>query len=182
MLTLVTAATALPISLADMKQHLRVSHADDDQMIEHLLQSAVLMIGEAAGRALAPTEWQMSVPAVSGLLRLPYPPVTEITGISITAPDGTDTDLPLDGFRLTSSDDLAFVEPVSGVWPATAVRSNAIRVGFTAGYVTCPKPLIQAVVMMVKRDFDGLAGADAAACEKAIQALVSAYRVGWVSA
>jgi hypothetical protein len=55
-------------------------------------------------------------------------------------------------------------------------------VTFTAGYQVAPPQLVQAVMLMVKRDYDGLTGADAVSYDRAIDALISSCRLGWVAA
>jgi len=181
MLSRVSAGVA-SVDLAAAKAHLRVSHSDDDTVISAILGAALSLIGESAGRSLSRDTWLLSAAGVSGDLRLPMPPIGAVTGISIYAPDGTDTALTVSDFYLFASDDFAALRPKSGAWPATQVREDAIRVTFTAGYQTAPQDLAQAVLLMVKRDYDGLTGTDAASYDRAIEALVASRRLGWVAA
>lgn len=183
MLSLVTAGTAADaIGLAAAKAFLRVSESDDDTQIAAVLAAAVGFVGKASGRELVRGTWLLSLASVSGNLRLPMPPVGAVSGISIYAPDGTDTALDVADFYLFSGDDKATLRPKSGAWPATAVRDDAVRITFTAGYLTPPDELIHAVMLMLKRDFDGLTGADAGSYDRAIEAMISTHRLGWVAA
>lgn len=183
MLSLVTTGTpAETIGLTAAKAHLRVSHDDDDAQIDAILLAAVGYIGKACGRELVRGTWRLALPSVSGDLVLPMPPVGAVSAISIYAPDGTDTALDVADFYLFASDDRATLRPKSGAWPAMAVRDDALRVTFTAGYVTPPPELVRAVMIMVSRDYDGLTGVDAVSYDRAIEAMTLTHRIGWVAA
>lgn len=79
MLTVKTAATTEPVSVAEAKAHLRVIHSEDDALIESQIQSARDHLEKALGRALADSVfvytgtlralpiWPGTIQAIAGL-------------------------------------------------------------------------------------------------------------------
>ena len=181
MLSLVAAGPDT-IDLSAAKAHLRVDGSEHDVRVAAILAAATAYIGEACGRCLTRSTWQLALASISGDLRLPMPPVGAVTAIAIYAPDGTDTALDVADYYLFSGDDIATIRPKSGVWPATASREDAIRITFTAGYTAPPPELVHAVMLTLERDYDGITGAEADSYNRTIEALISSRRLGWVAA
>lgn len=79
--TLVTAPTMPPVTLDEVKAHLRVDHSEEDAEIAVLLTAAVGHLDGwrgILGRAIMPQTWRVTVPS-SGSYVLPMPDVTNAT-------------------------------------------------------------------------------------------------------
>lgn len=81
MLTIITAATVEPITLAQAKAHLRVAHDGDDALITAIIAAAREAVELETGRALAVASYEWT-PDCKGQTQLPLTPVT------ITSADG----------------------------------------------------------------------------------------------
>lgn len=82
----VTPPAVQPITLAQAKAHLRVDHADEDDLIDGLVAGAVAYLdgwGGVLGRAIMPQQWRQEF-CGWGTLRLALP---DVTGFTLTAED-----------------------------------------------------------------------------------------------
>lgn len=156
-LLLITAPTSTPITLTEAKAHLRVDFADDDTLISTLIDVVTQRFDGPTGilaRALMPQTWDMffdTFPS-GGVLKLPFPPLTSITGVYYTDPStgleatyassNYETDIYSKPGRVT----LAY----GSSWPITKDKTNSIRVRFVAGYANAaavPAPIKAAMLL-----------------------------------
>lgn len=135
LLTLTVPATTYPVSLAELKAQLRISHSDDDVMLLGLIASACQYVEDASGQAIMTQTWRYSVDcAPVERLALPKHPVTAITAIEYYDTDNAAQSANLADFTLYDSGTDAWVEPVAGaVWPSVYSRPDALSVTFTVG-------------------------------------------------
>ena len=85
---LVTPPVTLPVSLPEMKAHLRVDGDDEDALIESLQMGAVAMLegwGGVLGRCILPQFWAIDVTG-PGPHPLPFPDASEIVAEVSGAP------------------------------------------------------------------------------------------------
>lgn len=82
----------MPITLAQIKCHLRLEHADEDEYLGFLIQGATEAVQHHIGRSLMMQTWQKVYyqeqsyknqiskhPVLPNLISLPYPPFVKIT-------------------------------------------------------------------------------------------------------
>lgn len=98
MLITITPATDEPVTLAEAKEHLRVTHAEDDDLIERLITGAREFVEQQTGRALAAASYRYT-----GTLKLlPLVPA-EVTSVEALQSDGVtweaDADVAYDADR-----------------------------------------------------------------------------------
>ena len=160
---LVTAPAALPVTLSEMKAHLRVVHADDDADIAAKQAGAVAMLdgwGGLLGRCIMPQTWAIDVTGPGPHL-LPFPDASDATA----AADGDPLDVTItrEGLGLCAE--------------VAAAPDQAVTITATYGL---PDPRISAaetlIKLMVQREFDVMAGPDYDAITRSIQALIGALR------
>lgn len=141
-LNMVTGPTALPLSTAEAKSHLKVDIADDDAGIDDAISTAVDIAEPILNRALVAQQWDLQLDAFPGngkALRLPSPPVLAVDSITYVDTAGVtqtwattdyDVDTP-SGPRALD----ARITPAHGkTYPSTRAQMNAVTVRFTAGY------------------------------------------------
>jgi uncharacterized phiE125 gp8 family phage protein len=172
MLIVTTAATVEPVTLAEAKAHLRVTHSSDDALITALIPAAREAVEQATGRALAAAAYRWASEDTD-TLRLPLWPVDTVTAVSYEDGDGARqtmdaADYTLDGDRARVTVD----EP-----PDYGVRWS---VSFTVAPTNLPAALKHAVLLLVG---DLYANAEATitdqsvAANPAVDRLLSPYRV-----
>ena len=160
---LVTPPAELPVTLSEMKAHLRVVHADDDADIAAKQAGAVAMLdgwGGLLGRCIMPQTWAIDVTGPGPHL-LPFPDASDVTA----AADG---------------DALDVTVTREGLGLCVSVDADADQAVTIAAEYALPEPRISAaeslVKLLVQREFDVMAGPDYDAITRSIQALVGALR------
>jgi uncharacterized phiE125 gp8 family phage protein len=133
---LITAPTVEPITVAEVKQRLGVTHSDLDTDFGAWITEARERAEQITGRALAPQTWEKILDAFpANEIQLPWPPLTAITWVKYTDTAGTVQTL-ADTVYTTDSDNepgwllLAYDQE----WPDTLDTANAVRVRYTCGY------------------------------------------------
>lgn len=84
--TLITPPASMPVTLLDVKEHLRVDHDEEDALISGLISAAVAHLDGRAGvlgRCIMPQTWRVSAEAGDVLLPMP-----DVTAASVDYGDG----------------------------------------------------------------------------------------------
>lgn len=136
-LKLITAATALAVSLAEAKLHLRVDVADDDALITALITAATELAEQATGRAIMPQTWELTLDAFPAALEITRVPAISVTSLKYWDTAGVQQTLGTARYTLDNADEFgaAYVVPVYGdTWPDTREQINAVALRYVAGY------------------------------------------------
>lgn len=150
-ITRITPPTQAVVSLPDMKAHLRVTHDDQDLLIQQLTDAAVAHLDGwrgVLGRCIMPQTWQAQFKD-AGRHCLPFPDITTVSGGE------------WDGDYVT----------IDAAGPVT----------FTCALPDDALPAVQdAVKIWVQMRYDGLSGPEREAYQAAFDSLVGAIRWGVV--
>ena len=149
----VTPPTEEPISLADMKSHLRVIGTDDDTYIGQLIVAARNYVQKAQGRQLVTATMRTVLDGFPHRFIPLFPaPLQSVT--SITYYDDTNTLQTLSAslYEIANRRTLPGVQPVdTSSWPSTYVRPDAVRIVHACGYggaADVPQTTVQAIRML----------------------------------
>lgn len=138
-LKLITPATQLPVSLADVKVHLRVDTTDEDSLITIYTMTAAELAEQATGRALMTQTWELTLDAFPEAFELTRVPAASITSLRYWDTAGVQQTLGTGVYTLDNTDEYgyAYVVPVVGqCWPDTREQINAVALRYVAGYAT----------------------------------------------
>jgi uncharacterized phiE125 gp8 family phage protein len=155
-LKLITSPGAEPLTLAEVKAHLRITHSSDDAMLAIYLAAARQWIDGPDGwlnRAIMLQTWELSLDTFpSAEIRLPLIPVKQIDSIKYDDSNGAEQTMPPGDYFLDNPAHPSWVLPYVGTgWPSTMATANAVRVRFICGYDTAavvPATLKAAVLLM----------------------------------
>lgn len=139
-LSLYTAPTDEPLSLADAKTHLKVEDGTDDALIRELIRAACEHCETFTGRKCISQTFDLKLSGFPcGAIELPFPPVSSVTSVTYVDTNGDSqtwssalyqTDLPA-GPQAT----VARIQPAyQQVYPQTRDQWNAVTVRFVVGY------------------------------------------------
>ena len=135
-MTLVTAPTAEPLSLAEAKLHLRVDGTADDTLIPPRISSARQYVEDFTGRDLVDQSHKLLLDAFPSWVELPGSPLVSVTSVTYIDENGAtqtaaaslyDVDITTEPGTLR----LAFDQ----TWPSTRSTPNAVTINYDTGYV-----------------------------------------------
>jgi len=159
LLKLNTAASSLPVTLAEAKAHLRVDDTTDDTLITAMLTGAVANAEHIMCRAIMPQKWEVTLDAFPcyvearhcgevpayGRIELKRPKVTAVDSVKYYDADGVLTTISSSAYQLVSGDYSADVRPAYGeAWPCARWQAEAVQVIFSCGYANAaavPEPI-----------------------------------------
>ena len=189
-LTRATAPAATPVSLAEVKDHLRVEHNEDDALITLYLGAAVAHLdGDEGilGRALVTQTWDQTIDDFphGDDLALMLAGVQSVTSITYRDMSGATQTFPAESYMLRHRHGLTWVHLKDDyTWPETDDEPGAVTVRFVAGYgdaAAVPAALKAAMLLHVGHMYENrepvIIGQSVASLPMAYDALVAPYRV-----
>ncbi len=149
---------AEPLTLAEAKAHLRVSHDDEDDLIGSLVAVARRHVEADAGLALLAQSWRLTLDdwPEDDVVAIPLHPVVAVTGVTLFGPDGAGAVLDPSAYeldRFSRPARLGFSQP-----GAALKRFNGIEIDIAAGFgeagTDVPDTLRRAILMLVGHFFE----------------------------
>lgn len=155
----VSSATSEPVTLDELKHHLRLSTVDtsEDVLLNSLIVVARSMAENYTKRTMLPTKWKLVLedfPGDTGIIELPRPPLTTLahnvtsTGVTITYYKDTtivddSTTFPSSAYAIDMSAEPGRIYPFYGnEWPdVTDEKKDAVQITYISGYATVPEPI-----------------------------------------
>jgi uncharacterized phiE125 gp8 family phage protein len=149
MLIVTTAATVEPVTLAEAKAHLRVTHTSDDALIGALITAAREDAEQITGRALAAASYRWaSSETVSSVLRLPLWPVSAVTALTYEDADGARQTMASGDYTLDSDRSTVTIDPLPDF------IAN-VSVAFDVAPDAVPETCKSAIKMLVEHMYAG---------------------------
>lgn len=161
--TLVTAPTAYPVTLEEVKENSIIEHDDDDAKLYRLIAAATDYTENHLQRDLIQRTWSYSLDAFPyDRLYLPKSPVLSVTSVTYedqtTSP--TTNTVSTDVYGLDNGQTTAFLyRKYNQLWPDASAQHNAVTVTFVTGYAglgspedprgNIPEAIKHAIMMMV---------------------------------
>jgi uncharacterized phiE125 gp8 family phage protein len=179
---LTTPPTVEPVSLAEAKAHLRVTHSDDDPYISTLIISARRMIERLYDLALVAQSWSMYFDAwpENGIFKLPITPIISIADIKVYGDDDAAATIDPSHYYLDSASKPGRLCLRNGRnFQPPGRRVNGIEVKFVAGFgasaASVPEPIKQALLIIVNDWFASRGDVDAGAIPLSVRSLLAPY-------
>lgn len=159
----ISAPTALPVSLAELKAHCRVDLDEDNALLMGYLRAAVNFVEEYTGLALITQMWQQTASAFpADKIPLSKRPLQAVTGISYLDTDGAAAVANPAIYRVVGigSDKTpgAVWLTIGQAWPSVYTAHDAVtvtyRVGFGDTHNDVPELIRHALLILVKTFYD----------------------------
>lgn len=202
-LTLVTGPAIEPVSLAEMRGHLRVDSTAEDALIESMIRAGRERVEAATNRQLMGATYDLVLDGFpcARAIELPRPSLRSVTSITYLDTAGASVTWSSSQYRVLAPagprSACGSVSPTYGVsWPATYPVQGAVTIRFVAGYAApgagteseqaalraaVPAELCAAVRMaaaeLYERREDAIVGAAAATVPQGVLVLCGPYRV-----
>lgn len=147
-----------PVSVPEMREHLRVDHDAEDELIGGLIRAARLMVEAASRRLLVEQRWRVVLDRwpEGGTVMLPLSPLIAVEAVAVLDSSGAEIPVPpgridADGFsdppRIAVSDPPLPGRPRNGI-------VITLRAGYGAAPEDVPATLRLAIRMLVARWFE----------------------------
>lgn len=177
-LSLVTAPTAEPVSIAEAKQYLRVTSTIEDDRIADLIASAREDLDGNAGwlgRAIMPQTWDFTLDHLpprhltpmyqtrrSALaIEIPLPPLQSVTAVTYLDQDAATQTLSTEVYAAVTKTEPGEIVLLQGQsWPLTAQQPDAVTIRFVAGYTKVPQKIRNIIFSIVAWRFENREGGD----------------------
>lgn len=149
-----TAPSIEPLTVAELKAHLRLTFSDDDAYLAMIIKVARRSIEQQTNRAFINRSFVLYLNEWRGRnLILPIAPVQSVTHVKYYDADATLQTLSTDVYEVDAlSTPSRVVLAYNQSWPTLDTRINAIQVTFIAGYgttaATVPEELRQAIMLL----------------------------------
>lgn len=155
------AATVKPLSVAEAKRHLNVTHNEDDSLIDDYIGAATAMLEQRTNRCFVT---QTRICKLSGFddpryvhgreIFLPRSPVASVSSVVYLNSAGTSTTMSTSDYLVHADEKPGTIsEGYNATWPATYGTANDVTVTYLAGHSTAsasvPANVKQAVRMLV---------------------------------
>lgn len=153
------AATTLPISLADAKTHLRITHSSHDDLISDLIWDGVKSFEKRANVCLSAQTWKAFFDKAYEEIELWKYPITGISSIRYYDDDNVAQTLATSKYFSNVDQGSTGYDPRPCVitiedTPSTYDRDDAVVVTFTAGYTTIDSDVKQAILTRIYRMYE----------------------------
>lgn len=152
-----TAAPAIePVSLDELKAHLRVDGDDENDLLAAYGAAARESCETFQGRAYVAQTWKVTLDRfpnggeewaagldyyaaadknAPGIVRLPRPPLLQVSGVAYADVNGAAQTLATSGYTVdTESEPGRLYLPYNTSWPTTRTQAGAVTITFVAGY------------------------------------------------
>jgi len=131
--------TVEPVLLGEAKDHLLVSHTDDDALIQRIIKQARRYVEKFTKRQLITATYTLTLDdfprSAERTLYLPVAPLGAVISIGYVDADGDSQTMDSGLYRVDDQSTIARITPeYDKDWPDTRKVMNAVTVTFTAGY------------------------------------------------
>ena len=154
---LIDAPIIEPVSTAEVRAHMRVTHTDEDALIASLITAARVTVENITRRSLIEQKWKLVLDTFpkERSFKIPHSPTTAVEYIDYLDVDGQQQTLDASIYWVDVASSPARICLADGAsYPETqAGRPNCVEVGFYAGYgatrESVPAPIRHAIKLLV---------------------------------
>ena len=167
----------LPVQVSDVKRHLRLPESVDNTYLEDLIEAATAFIDgpHGVGVSLSLTTYTLNIDDLSSSFTIPIYPVRAVNEIAYLDRTGVGQ-IVTTGIRFDNSNPARVYHDIR-----SSALDGSVVVTFTAGFVTIPGDLKQAILMLVGHFYENR---EATSDEKVetvplgVETILNRYRVG----
>jgi len=153
-LSVSTAPTAEPVSVAEVKANAIIGIDDDDTLIENKIKAARELCEVFIKRAFVSRTLRLTLDQFPAWeFYLPRPPLVSVTSVKYLDSDGTQQTITAADYTVDTYTEPGRITPAYNLsWPSGRVHTNAIEVIYVAGYgaaTAVPQSIKDAISMTV---------------------------------
>ena len=179
----VTPPTTEPLTLSEVKNHLRIDGNYDDALLNSCITSARMFFESQCEISIASQELLLALDSFDDIVYLPRGPVQSVEDISYA--DSENNQQVMDDWIEDLVSNPTRITPAFGQsWPDTAEVVNAVQVSYTAGYTTpsmVPKLLKSGMLFYVAHLYENrsaVTDSDLKEVPMAVESIIHQYTLG----
>jgi len=179
----VTPPTTEPLTLSEVKSHLRIDGNYDDALLNSCITSARMYFESQCEISIASQELLLALDSFDDIVYLPRGPVQSVEDISYSDSEN-DLDSMADWIEDLVSNPARITPAFGQSWPATAEVVNAVQVSYTTGYTTpsmVPKLLKSGMLFYVAHLYENrsaVTDGDLKEVPMAVESIIQQYTSG----
>ena len=139
-----TAATATPVSIDEVKQHLNVSISDDDALLSGYIKAATAMLEARTGRCFVTQTRTLKMNGFTDgryvhgrTIQPPRSPLKSVTSIAYLNSVGTSTTVASSDYVVSTGEKPGRIsEAYNATWPGTYGQADDVTITYVAGHST----------------------------------------------
>ena len=179
---LTTPPAVEPVTLTEVKAHLRLGLSDEDDAITRMIVSARRYLEQQTGLVFITQGWSCFRDAwpEAGEVKLPVGPVQSLGDVKVLGEDDVAAVIdPAHYFLDSASRPARLVLRASRIWPPPGRAGNGIEIEVTAGFgataSAMPQPLREALLQLVAHWY-GHRGDESVRLPLTVESIVAEYR------
>jgi uncharacterized phiE125 gp8 family phage protein len=130
-----TAATTLPVTVDEIKEHLRIDDASENTWLKSQIEAATNQVEIYLRRQLISATWKLHLDEFPDVIELRKCPLQSISSIQYYDGDNAQQTLSTAAYSVDLNSQPARISRAFGyAWPLTYQRPAAVTVTFVAGY------------------------------------------------
>lgn len=179
-LKIITPPAEEPLTLQEVKLHLRIDTQDDDLLLTSLITVARQLAEVEIKGALISQEWEYGLDCFPSCLRLPLAPVVSVESIKYLDFTGAEQTLDVAAYVADTDSLPARISPAYGyIWPAVRSQFNSVRVRFVAGWAdaaSVPQNIKQWLLLKIGDLYENREAGSAVETGRFFDSLLDEYR------
>jgi len=146
----VTDSAIEPVTLSEMKDHLRVTSSDEDTLIESLITAARQAAEHYLSRSLISKTYEMTMDDWDTCINIPFPPLLSVESIKYDGTSSDDQTFASSNYTIETRMEPGRIK-ITGSTPQLKSNTNGrIRIRFKAGYGENISDVPQAIRSAIK--------------------------------
>lgn len=174
-------ATSEPVSVNQVKDHLRIETNDDDNEIASLINEARNYVERITGRALITQTWTMNLDSLPECIYVPHAPLQSVTSIQYQDENNATQTLSSALYTVdTKAEPGRIFQAYNQSYPSTYSDLNAVTITYVAGYggaSDVPETYKRIIKLYCEKMFDMPGAAYGNALDSALESLLSHHKV-----
>ena len=128
---LVTAPASLPLTVNEVKEHLRITNTGEDNYINNLIKTATKSTEKYLNRALLTQTYDLYLDRWENVIQLPFPPLVSVTSVTYNVNQTLATSL----YKVVNSAEPGYIQRAYDTsYPTLDNIPDAIVIRYICGY------------------------------------------------
>ena len=172
-----------PVTLSEIKTHLKVTGSDEDTYLTELIIVARKIVEKSLERSLITTIWELYLDEFpSNEISIQKAPVQSIGEVAYKDTDNVDKTISSDDYQTDFVNEPARLKPAYDKdWPDTYDEMNVVKITFTSGYGNAasdvPEPIKALMKLIVAHIYENRGDQGHRTLSKTVDELINLYKV-----